>query len=93
MNKYTDEGMDRLIEAITVQAANDFRSVFRKKLRGKYISEIQQRHFDEAEGYFESPVYEGFYDIDGEYIINKIMEEEREKHREEIKKLNEQKLA
>lgn len=81
----TDETAERLIEAIVVRAANDYRGLFRQRLYGKKLINEEENEFDKLEEFFESKWFTALTNMDGSYIMMKLEKEEREKKR---KKLN-----
>ena len=94
MSKYTDDGISRLIQAIATQAAEDFRSVFKRNLYGYPVTDEQKYLFDAAERYFHSNDFKIMYDIDGDYILNKIINKESKRKAElspkELKRIQKQ---
>lgn len=86
MSRYAEDGFDRLIEAMIIQAAQDFRLVFRRRLRGKPVTGKMEKRFNEAEEFLESPQYEAYSNLESDYLINKIMETERRKYRNELER-------
>lgn len=80
----TDETAERLIEAIVVRAANDYRGLFRQRLYGRKLINEEENEFDKLEEFFESKWFTALTNMDGSYIMLKLENEEREKKREKL---------
>ena len=73
---------ERLVTAIFVQAANDYRRLFRMKLNGEYLLPKEEQEFNETEQFFYENDFVDIINVDGEYIMNQIVKEEVQKKRE-----------
>lgn len=80
----TDDRVERIIEAIVVRAANDYRGLFRRRLYGRKLTEEEETEFDKTEEFFESKWFTALTNMDGSYIMRKLEQEEREKKREKL---------
>ena len=80
-----DEGLEMIIEAGIKIFSDDFRRLFRMLLNGEKLGPHERKLYDETELFF---YYSNWFDIyknvDGEYIMNRIVEEERAKRRENL---------
>lgn len=67
--------LQKLAEAIIVQAAKDYRA----SLRGKRVGDVRRlspnEMKDECERFFRSQYFVALTDLDGEYIIEQIQKE------------------
>lgn len=70
-------GYEGLCMAIISAAAHDYRVLFKRKLYGFPFTKKNQNEFDATERFFKSEYYRGLTDVDGEYIMNRIADEER----------------
>lgn len=72
-----DENYQNLANAIIILAAKDYRAALRrlKKSPGNQMAESEIK---ELERFFRSPWYEMLTDVDGEYLIKRIREDEEE---------------
>ena len=84
-NFIRSDAVEKLIQAIVVRAANDYRDIFRRRLYGKPISKNLENEFDELEGFFESKWFSFLTNMDGDYIIEKLHQDERRKKRQKLK--------
>jgi len=75
MELYLDrEGLDRLCQAIIVQAAKDYRTALRNLKKNPHSGGAKST-IREIERFFRSQYYESLTDVDGEYLIRKLREE------------------
>lgn len=78
---YDDNPMVRLFCAVAKLSADDYRKAFRDMLNGKQLSNEQQRNFDESELFFRSETFSEMLELDGDYIMDQIVKEERKRKR------------
>ena len=93
MKIYDNDAVERLVTAIISNAVNEYRGVFRRKLYGKKLKPWQQKMFDDAEEFFYSPDFERMTNMDGEYFMERIVQEERAKRLKEISRTNKKKTT
>lgn len=77
MEKHIDaEGMERLCQAVIVQAAKDYRTALHT-LKRNPASGSAKDTVNEIEKFLRSEYYESLTDVNGEYLIRKLREEAR----------------
>lgn len=65
----SEEAAERIIQSLVVTASNDYRKIFRKRLKGIRLTKETEEEFDE---------------MDGSYIMAKFEQDERRKRREKL---------
>lgn len=82
-------GTERLVKAIVLSATNEYRSIFRRRLYKKPISDGMEIEFDKLESFFESSWFTFLTNMDGSYIMSKLEQDERRKRRKKLNIKNE----
>ena len=70
----TDDGAQRLAQAIIVAAAKDYRTAL-KQLKKNPKNTAAMSMAMECERFFRSSWYQHLTSVDGEYLINKLRQE------------------
>lgn len=73
-----DEAYQNLANAIVKSAADDYRAALRGLERNP-DSTAYQADAKKIEKFFRSPWYEMLTDVDGEYLIRRLQEDEKER--------------
>lgn len=73
-----DEAYQNLANAIVKNAADDYRAALRGLERNPE-SKGYQSDAERIEKFFRSPWYEMLTDVDGEYLIRRLQEDEKER--------------
>lgn len=73
-----DEAVEKLANAIIIQAVKDYRKVYRTFLKNP--SEYNKKEVERHEAFFKSAWYRTLTELDGEYLLMKVrrMEEKGE---------------
>ena len=80
----SEEAAERIIQSLVVTASNDYRKIFRKRLKGIRLTKETEEEFDELEEFFESQWFTALTNMDGSYIMAKLEQDERRKRREKV---------
>ena len=80
----SEEAAERIIQSLVVTASNDYRKIFRKRLKGIRLTKETEEEFDELEEFFESQWFTALTNMDGSYIMAKLEQDERRKRREKL---------
>ena len=83
------DAVENVVRAIVTRAASDYRSIFRRRLYEKPITNSMEVEFNDLEEFFESEWFTFLTNMDGSYVMLKIEDDERKKKRKKLKIENE----
>ena len=72
-----DEAVEKLANAIIIQAVKDYRRVYRAFLKNP--SEYNKKEVERNEAFFHSSWYRTLTGLDGDLLLNKVRQMEEEK--------------
>ena len=71
-----DEAVEKLANAIIIQAVKDYRVVYRAYLKNP--TDYNKKEVERNEAFFHSAWYKTLTDLDGDFLLNKVRQMEGE---------------